>query len=269
MSTEEHVQLQSTKASRLGEFMNEGTWNVIGSFLIIPQYAVNDGNGNIHIIPEQVIGTKRGENIHYCYFCGTGINEHITFRDTKSGRMVNIGNVCIEKLGEQLGDQNIAVMKGLKSLKDKVTREFKKKIHRQDLLNFLDAGIEKWQKPINDKIDSRLKENDKAYYNPPTRTIKKGDQTYELKTTAWEQKDGAEEREFKDRNPIKTLRNSFDLRGWNVKPLIPEFEKLIAEQGFDVQIPKPRTLTKDDLAELARQIQVNVDEYLKTKESRN
>lgn len=262
MITEEHVQLESTKASRLGEFFREGNWHIIGSFLILPQYVVQDGNGNFKINPERVIGVKRGENTHSCYFCGTPIQEHITFKDNKSGRMVNIGNVCVEKLGDQVGQRNVTIMKGLKSLKDKVTREFKKKIHRQDLLNFLDAGMDEWQKPINDKIDAVLKGNDKAYWNPPTRTIKKGDKTYEVKATLWEQKDGVQERELKDRNPIKTLRDSFDLRGWNVKPLIPEFEKLIAEQGFDVKIPKPRTLTKEDFEKLGKEIQVNVDNYL-------
>ncbi len=44
--------------------------------------------------------------------------------------------------------------------------------------------------------------------------------------------------------------------------MIPEFEKLIAEQGFDDKIPKPRTLTKDELKQLAKETQVNVDEYL-------
>ena len=267
-SEEEYVPLESTKASRLGEFFTEGDWHIIGSFLIIPQYVVNDGNGNFKIIPEQVIGTKRGENLHSCYFCGTPIQEHITFKDRKSGRMVNIGNVCVEKLGEQVGQRNITVMKGLKSLKDKVAREFKKKIHRKDLLEFLDGGMATWQKEINDKVDAELKANEHAFWNPATRTVTKNDKTFELQATLWEQKEGAEQREFGKRNPIKVMRDEFEKMGWNVKPMIPIFEGLISKQGFDVKIPSPRPLNKDELTELSRHIQVNVDEYLKKLEDR-
>lgn len=270
LSTQPIVE-HSTKASRLGEWLQEGTWRLTGSFVIIPPVVFDENMGRLVGAPNTggcVIGEPVGTPLFSCYFCGTGINEHYTFTDRKTGKQVNIGNVCVWKLEEQLGQKNMAVAKGLKSLRDKVTREFKKRIHRKDMLTFLDAGMEEWQKPLNDKINAVLKGNDKAYYNPPSRTIKKGEKTFEVKTTAWEQKDGAEEREFKDRNPIKILRNDFDLRDWNVKPMIPVFEKLIKTQGFEITIPKPRTLSQEELTELAKEIQVHVDDYMKNSEVR-
>jgi len=262
LTTEEaHIE-HDTKASRVGEFLQEGTWRIIGSFLIVPSYTDYE-SGQPKFIPVEVIGVKRGENIYYCYFCHTSILEHITFRDIKSGREINIGNICVDNLGEQIGQKNIAVAKGLKSLKSKVVREYKKKIHRKDLLSFLDAGMDEWQKPANDKVNALLKENDKSFYNPELRTIVKGDKKFEVKATLWEQKDGADKRQEKARNPIRWLRDSFDSQGWNVKPLVPEFEKLIKEHGFEVSIPKPRTLNKEELRELARQIQVHTDNYFR------
>ena len=89
-----------------------------------------------------------------------------------------------------------------------------------------------------------------------------------MQATLWEQKEGAEQREFGKRNPIKVMRDEFEKMGWNVKPMIPIFEGLISKQGFDVKIPSPRPLNKDELTELSRHIQVNVDEYLKKLEDR-
>jgi hypothetical protein len=254
--------VESTNASRLGEFLSKGDWHIIGSFLIIDQYTVTDGNGNYKVIPEQVIGEKRGENFRSCYFCGTPINEHITFRDNISKREVNIGNVCVDKLGDAIDEKELLVFKGLKSVKDKVAREFKKKIHRKDMLDFLDANMDKWQKKVNDEVDVLLKKDPKAFYNAAEKTIVKNNKEFVLKTTAFEQKQGSDAREFAKRNPIKTLRDSFELRGWNVKPLIEEFEKLITAQGFNDKIPKPRRLTKAELDQLAKETQINVDQYL-------
>lgn len=248
--------------------MQEGTWKVVGRFMIIPQHTVTDGNGNYKYIPEEVIGVKRGENLHNCYFCGTPIQEHITFRDIKSGREVNIGNVCIDHLGDQLGRQEIAVAKGLDSLKSKVVREFKKRVHRKQLIDYLDANMERFQKPRNDKIDERLKENPKAYWNPAVKTISKDGKVVELKTTLWEQSHDANDKEYKDRNFLKVLRDDFEKSDWNAKPLIESFQKMINNEGFTDVIPKPRLLTEEEHAKMQKEVQVNIEEYLKAREKR-
>jgi hypothetical protein len=271
MSTEELRPEHSTKASRMGEFMQEGKWRLTNRFMLIPPVAIVNGHWEgvqAGAIQGEVIGNPTGENFLSCYFCGTGINDHLTFTDRETGRQVNIGNVCVEHIWEASHNRDFEINKGLESLKSKVVREFKKKTHRKYLLEFLDAGMEKWQKPINDKIDTILEGNDKAYWNPPTRTIQKGDKTFEVKATLWEQKDGAEERERSDRNPIKDLREKFANRGWNVKPLIPEFQKLINDHGFDDVVPNPKPLTAEETLQMQKEIQVHIDDYFKKSEVR-
>ncbi len=255
--------------------MQEGKWRLTNRFILIQPVAFEDGrwvpitSGNIS---GEVIGNPQGENFFACYFCGTSINDHLTFTDRKTGRKVNIGNVCVERIWEATHNRDFEINKGLESLKSKVVREFKKKTHRKHLLEFLDAGIDKWQKPLNDKIDTILSKNDKAYWNPPERTITKksvdGDEkSFTVKATLWEQKDGAEERERKDRNPIKDLRDRFDCAGWNVKPLIPEFQKIINDAGFDDIVPNPKPLTPEEHSQMQNEVQVHVDSYLKERKS--
>jgi len=263
---EEPIVEHSTKASRVGEFLQEGKWRITGSFIIIPPVMFDENIGQLVGVPNTcgaVIGKPRGENIGQCYFCHTMINEHIVFTDVKTGRMVNIGNVCVDKLGVQLGNKNVAIAKGLKSLKEKVVREFKKNVHRKDLITFLDEGMGTWQKEINDKVDAELKANEHAFWNPPTRTVTKNGKNFELQATLWEQKDGADKREYSKRNPVKFMRDKFYTNDWNVKPMIPVFEELIKKQGFDVVIPKPRPLTGEELLQLSKEIQVHIDDYLK------
>lgn len=263
----------STKASRMGEFMQEGKWRLTGRFIMIPPVTFENGRWvAVHsgIISGEIIGEPKGENFLSCYFCGTSINDHLTFTDRDTGRQVNIGNVCVEHIYEATHNRDFAVNKGLESLKSKVVREFKKRVHRKDLLEFLDVGIPVWQKEINDKVDAELKTNEHAFWNPPTRTVTKNDKIFELQATLWEQKDGAQQREYNKRNPIKIMRDEFDRMGWNASPMIQVFQDLIKTQGFDIIVPKPRKLTNEEQLQLTREVQVHVDDYLKhSKESKN
>ena len=95
----EEFKVSKTRAIEVAEFVTKGSWKFINYFEMGGALMVE--NGVLRANTEAggfINGIVMGENLCYCALCGTNIMAHYTLQDRKTGRKLNIGEVCIANI---------------------------------------------------------------------------------------------------------------------------------------------------------------------------
>lgn len=266
-----------TRSTRIADFLAKGSWRFVNYFEIVPP--VEWINGRPHPITTnqfttfeatgEVNGIVMGKNFMHCEYCGTSIMCHFTIENRETKEKVNIGCFCIEKIDGL--DKASALIKGYESVKRKIKSDYRRKIHVEQMLQFLDDNMKALSTPRHESCDKAIKDNIEHFWKDAEKTIERfvegsGDEKgktteFKIKRTLWERKEGADARYDRERNYWENFREKFERRNWNAKTMHPEIQKMIDADKLKITVPKLRQLTEAENKELGKEVTRQLNEY--------
>lgn len=270
VQTNERVEITETRATQLAEFWGSGDWRYHSHFALVgrvecvdgvwrpipPSFNGADENGEVY-------GNPVGE-LFYCFKCGSHIQYHFAIQDKKTGRIVNLGMECINHIdGNKAITKAIAIVKGLQSLKRQIKTNFNKKVHHNQMLEFLKENLETLATPRRIAVSQKLEKNPEHYWKPASYSITLKGKSLEMKRTKWERTVNAEKDMKDELNYWESFVEQYERMYWNPKTMQPILQTKIKTQGFDIKVPELRKLTVDEKKQLNEQIFKEVTEYEK------
>jgi hypothetical protein len=257
METKEIVE---TRTTRLAEFLATGDWIYHSHYMVIGKIANVDGRLE-GVDGGEIIGEIVGEDPMTCAYCGYGgLMDNFAIQDRKTGRILTLGSKCIEHIDN---DAEVAKMKGVMSLRRKVNADFKRKIHHEQMLDFLNEHLEELSAPRKQMVKDNLAKNPQHYWLDESHVVEtKSGKQIEVKRTQWERSHNAEQLQNKDENYWELFINDFKVKCWNPKTMQPVIQEKIDKDGLDIKVPKLRKLTDEEKIEMNRQIKEQIDAYL-------
>jgi len=259
-----------TRATHLAEFYAVGSWKLINSFGLLGSVTVDEFGHwraikDIYGRPQgAVIGKPMGDNFFSCDYCGTPIVWHFTIKNKKNGKIVNIGSTCIEKIPHL--DQATVLVKGLSSLKGKVDRVFKRKVHSQQIIDWFKDNMKTLSHDRHETVDNILAKDPNAYWHPAERTqVLKSGKEVKIKSTLWERKNGADKRMNDERNYWETFAEEFarkSMSQWQPKTMLPVIQKMIDTEKINLKVPELRRITEEERKELNEIMEKEISNYL-------
>lgn len=239
----------------VARFLNSGNLKCVGFFIIVGKAIKADGVW-IALDDGEIIGNPQGENYFSCFICGHDIDQHISIKNLNSGRILNVGIDCYENLIDEPKAKKIK--KAVESIRRNIRKIYMAKIHRQQLVEFLESNMTLLSEKRVKLVESLLASDPHYFWLPKTKTVNGID----IPRTLWEQNSNAEKDMLNVRDYWQHQIDVINSFSGSMSDCRDVLQKKITNDGFALQVPQLRKLTSDEQTEVSRNIVNKVQAFL-------